>query len=38
MAPFVVEGVDVSMADYPDFVSSTGYGTGEGLGGWNCYH
>ena len=26
------------MADYPDFVSSTGYGTGEGLGGWNCYH
>jgi hypothetical protein len=21
---------------YPDFVSSTGYGTGEGLGGWRC--
>jgi SpoVK/Ycf46/Vps4 family AAA+-type ATPase len=24
--------------DYPDFVSSTGYGTGEGLLGWNCRH
>lgn len=23
---------------YPDFVESTGYGTGEGLGGWNCRH
>ena len=23
---------------YPDFVKSTGYGTGEGLGGWNCRH
>lgn len=23
---------------YPDFVSSTGYGTGAGLGGWNCRH
>ncbi len=23
---------------YPDFVSSTGYGTGEGLCGWNCSH
>jgi hypothetical protein len=23
---------------YPDFISSTGYGTGEGLGGWNCRH
>lgn len=23
---------------YPDFVSSTGYGTGAGLGGWNCSH
>ena len=23
---------------YPDFVSSTGYGTGAGLGGWNCKH
>ncbi|WP_338631518.1 phage minor capsid protein [Clostridium baratii] len=23
---------------YPDFVESTGYGTGDGLGGWNCRH
>ena len=23
---------------YPDFVKATGYGTGEGLGGWNCSH
>lgn len=23
---------------YPDFVSSTGYGTGPGLCGWNCRH
>lgn len=23
---------------YPDFVSSTGYGTGPGLCGWNCSH
>lgn len=23
---------------YPHFVSSTGYGTGAGLGGWNCSH
>lgn len=23
---------------YPDFVKSTGYGTGEGLCGWNCRH
>ena len=23
---------------YPDFVSSTGYGSGEGLCGWNCSH
>ena len=23
---------------YLDFVSSTGYGTGPGLGGWNCRH
>lgn len=23
---------------YPDFRKSTGYGTGEGLGGWNCRH
>lgn len=25
-------------ADYPDFVETTGWGTGEGLGGWNCRH
>lgn len=23
---------------YPDFAKTTGYGTGEGLGGWNCRH
>lgn len=23
---------------YPDFVETTGYGTGAGLGGWNCRH
>jgi len=23
---------------YPDFVTETGYGTGAGLGGWNCRH
>ena len=23
---------------YPDFHKTTGYGTGEGLGGWNCRH
>ena len=23
---------------YPDFVQVTGYGTGPGLGGWNCRH
>ena len=23
---------------YPDFVQVTGYGPGEGLGGWNCSH
>ncbi len=26
------------MAEYPDFIEVTGYGTGEGLGGWNCRH
>lgn len=25
-------------AKYPDFVGTTGYGTGAGLGGWNCRH
>ncbi|MCD8371789.1 MAG: phage minor capsid protein [Clostridia bacterium] len=24
--------------EYPDFVETTGYGTGEGLCGWNCRH
>jgi len=24
--------------NYPDFVKSTGYGTGGGLCGWNCRH
>lgn len=24
--------------EYPDFYSETGYGTGEGLCGWHCYH
>lgn len=24
--------------DYPDLIKSTGYGTGEGLCGWNCRH
>lgn len=24
--------------NYPDFVASTGYGSGEGLCGWNCGH
>jgi hypothetical protein len=23
---------------YPSFIERTGYGTGEGLGGWNCRH
>ena len=27
-----------SKGDYPDFVETTGYGTGPGLGGWNCKH
>lgn len=25
-------------AGYPDFYAETGYGTGAGLCGWNCYH
>ncbi|MDZ4992631.1 minor capsid protein [Clostridium perfringens] len=24
--------------EYPPFIESTGYGTGAGLGGWNCRH
>lgn len=27
-----------SSGKYPDFVKTTGYGTGEGLCGWNCRH
>lgn len=27
-----------SKGNYPDFVGTTGYGTGEGLCGWNCRH
>lgn len=27
-----------SQGAYPDFIDTTGYGTGEGLGGWNCRH
>lgn len=27
-----------STTEYPPFVESTGYGTGEGLAGWNCRH
>ena len=27
-----------STKKYPDFVKSTGYGTGDGLCGWNCRH
>lgn len=28
----------VKRGKYPDFILSTGYGTGAGLGGWNCRH
>lgn len=27
-----------SDGNYPDFIATTGYGTGEGLGGWDCRH
>lgn len=27
-----------SKGEYPDFIETTGYGTGPGLGGWNCRH
>ena len=30
--------VTVDGVEYPDFVSTTGYGTGPGLCGWNCRH
>ena len=29
---------EISGSIYPDFVESTGYGSGEGLCGWNCRH
>lgn len=29
---------DNNSAGYPEFIASTGYGTGEGLGGYNCRH
>lgn len=32
---FKIEGEE---PDYPNFEESTGYGTGEGLCGWNCRH
>ena len=28
----------LSSGVYPDFIRHTGYGSGEGLGGWNCRH
>lgn len=31
-------GKDNNKAGYPEFISATGYGTGEGLGGYNCRH
>lgn len=27
-----------STGEYPDFIETTGYGTGAGIGGWNCRH
>lgn len=30
--------INGSTPDYPNFVESTGYGTGAGLCGWNCRH
>ena len=32
------EKLGTSYQVYPDFVETTGYGTGPGLGGWNCRH
>lgn len=32
------DGTSVNGVYYPPFVQSTGYGTGAGLGGWNCRH
>lgn len=33
-----VYSLDGKKGKYPDFYFSTGYGTGEGLCGWNCRH
>ena len=32
------EKTQTSTGEYPDFIETTGYGTGAGLGGWNCRH
>lgn len=32
------EKPQTSNGEYPDFIETTGYGTGAGLGGWNCRH
>lgn len=32
------EKLRTSQGEYPDFLETTGYGTGPGLGGWNCRH
>ena len=32
------EKPQTSTGEYPDFIETTGYGTGSGLGGWNCRH
>lgn len=33
-----VKAGEKKKTDYPDFIATTGYGTGEGLCGWNCRH
>ena len=33
-----MEKPKTSKGEYPDFEDVTGYGTGPGLGGWNCRH
>ena len=32
------EKPQTAAGEYPDFIETTGYGTGAGLGGWNCRH
>ena len=32
------EKPQTSTGEYPDFIETTGYGTGAGIGGWNCRH